>query len=209
MTKKTNLEKIMGSPVTESITTLIGTAGALTTPFAVLLPVLTNSIAGQRQQKRIECALDEINTELTNQKELLKNLSDEQYFILTESITEIFQTINKEKIKYLKRAIFNSPSMNNLDSQRAVSLSRIIRDISAEEALFTIENSLKYTCIHVTNNPQTDRNDTLYIPRNSPESLVVSGLESLGVLEFHLGTMGDGNILCFSSITNDLISLLR
>ncbi|QNF13681.1 hypothetical protein FT670_03350 [Aeromonas jandaei] len=126
--------------------------------------------------------------------------------MLSETISTMFQTINPEKVSYLKSAIVNSLFIKNLIPQESVMLARIIREISAEEVDFIFKNnSFKYVRISDSVN---NRADTLLIPRESRESLIVAGLETIGVLEFGIGTMGDGNSLCFSKLTSKLLDLL-
>ncbi|QSR73848.1 hypothetical protein [Aeromonas jandaei] len=204
--KPTFIEKLAGHPVTEGTMTLIAGAAATTQPIAALLPILTNTLAHSRQQDRLEAAIKEITLKLEHHNEQLQKISDEQYHVLSETISTMFQTINPEKVSYLKSAIVNSLFIKNLIPQESVMLARIIREISAEEVDFIFKNnSFKYVRISDSVN---DRVDTLLIPRESRESLIVTGLETIGVLEFGIGTMGDGNSLCFSKLTSKLLDLL-
>lgn len=204
--KPTTLERIAGNPLTEATATLIAGAAASVMPLAALLPVLTNSLAGKRQQNRNEAALLEISLVLKKHEKELQRLSDEQYHLLIEAISATFQTINLEKLKYLQSAVRNSLSIEGLIPQESAVLSRILRDISADEANFVVKN-YSYKYIHVSDIPN-DQSDILKVPRSSRESLIVTGLETLGVLEFGLGTMGGGNMLRFSNSTEKLLTLL-
>lgn len=204
--KPTFLEQVAGHPVTEGTMTLLAGATATTLPIAALLPILTNTFAHRRQQERLEAAIKEITLELERHNEQLEKLSDEQYHVLSETISTMFQTINPEKVAYLKSAILNSLFIKDLIPQESVMLARIIREISAEEVDFIFKNnSFKYIRI---SNSDNDRADTLLIPHESRESLIVAGLETIGVLEFGIGTMGDGNSLRFSKLTSKLLTLL-
>lgn len=204
--KPTFLEQVAGHPVTESAMTLLAGATATTLPVAALLPILTNTFAHRRQQDRLEETVKEITLELERHNEQLEKLSDEQYHVLSETISTMFQTINPEKVAYLKSAILNSLFIKDLVPQESVMLARIIHEISAEEVDFIFRNnSFKYIRI---SDYSSDQADTLLIPRESRESLIVAGLENIGVLEFGIGTMGDGNSLCFSKLTSKLLTLL-
>lgn len=205
-TKPTALERFTGNTLTEAVATFVAEVATPVTPFAALLPVLTNSLAGQRQQKRIETTFLQMSLLLQTHEQELQRLSDEQYHLLIAAISTTFQTINPEKLAYLQSAIRNSLSIESLVSQESAVLARVIRDISAEEADFVIKN-FSYKFIHVSDLPSDQRN-VLTIPRRSRDSLIVTGLESLGILEFGVGTMGDGNMLCFSNFTSKLIALL-
>jgi hypothetical protein len=210
MTKKpTTLEKIAGNPLTEIGATLIATVGAShALLLAPLLPILQTTLANQRQQKRIESALEEVSLFLAQHETTLQKITDDQYHLLTESISATFQTINPKKLIYLQSAIKNCLVIENMVAQQSAVLARIIRDISAEEADFVV-NHFRYKYIHVTDNTSNESPDVLRVPRASNDSLIVAGLESLGVLVIGLATYGDGNKLCFSNITAKLLFLLN
>lgn len=205
--KPTVLERVSGSPITEAAATLVAGAGVAFTPLAPLLPVLSNCLAARRHQGRVESAIKDISEVLARHEGELQRLTDPQYHLLTEAVSEVFQTVHQEKIVYLQRAIRNSLNIDGLVPQESVVLARFVREISAEEADFVVSNfSFRY--IHVSDLP-SDRDDLLRVPRGSRESLIVAGLESIGVLEFALGTAGGGNMLSFSDLTAKLLLLLR
>nr|WP_298174086.1 hypothetical protein [uncultured Pseudomonas sp.] len=141
-TKPTAVERIAGNLLTEATATLIAGAGVTVTPFAALLPILTNSLAAQRLQKRTEEALQQISLILQKHEEKLQHLSDEQYHVLIEAISATFQTINPEKLSHLKSAVRNSLAIEDLVPQESAVLARIIREISAEEADFIFTSDL-------------------------------------------------------------------
>jgi hypothetical protein len=134
----TALEKIAGSVVTESTLTLVGVLSG--SPLGALLPVLANSLASERQRQRVEAALAEINSVLETQGEALRNLTDPQYKLINETILAFLHTTSVEKLSYLRRAVRNGLEMSAIQPEEAVVLSRVIRDISAEEADFLVRN---------------------------------------------------------------------
>lgn len=201
------MEKVTGGLPAQIATTLLAGAVASTAPLAALLPVLTNSLAARRQQERVEATLAAITSDLEQHLDALQRLTDEQYHLLTESVAATFQTISPQKLAYLRSAIRNSLAIENLVAQESAILSRVVRDISAEEADFVVKY-FQYKYIHVTDSTSGREVHTLCVPSRSNDSLIVAGLESLGVLEFGLGTMGGGNLLRFSAMTAKLIFLL-
>lgn len=203
----TRLEKIAASPVTEIATTLIAAIASTTTPVASLFPVLAKLPAVLRQKKRQEEVLRNISLSLEVLEEELQKISDQQYNIICEAIASTFNTINPKKLTYLQYAVKNSIRVNEIEIQESAVIARIIRDASAEEIKFFMDNH-HYKYIHVTDNKNEEINQ-LCIPRASKDALVVSGLESIGVLEFGIGTMGDGDKLCFSSVTPKLLKLFE
>lgn len=211
--KKSLIETIAGSPGTELmatavpvIATAVSGSGDISA-IASFIPVLTNTLAKQRLDQRVNAELTRINDQLSKITDDVKNISDNQFNIILKTIQSILETNNKEKLKYLNRVITNSIKMEDLASQEAVVLSRIIRDISAQELEFIVKN-YSYERVHITDHDESD-SKTLRIKSNSPDSLIVSGLESIGVLIFSIATMGGGNILQFSKITAKLIMLIK
>ena len=131
----TAVERASGHVATEAVFTLVGALSG--SPLAALLPVLANSLASERQQKRVEDALIQIETTLNAHAEALRNLTDSQYKLINEAILALLQTTNAEKIEYLRRAVHNSLVIGGgILAQEAVVLARIVRDISADEADF-------------------------------------------------------------------------
>lgn len=202
----TTLERVSGHTATEAALTYVG---ALTgNPLAALLPVLTKSLASQRQQERIEKALTQINTTLNGHSEALRNLSDTQYKLINESILALLHTTDTEKIKYLQRAVQNSLSVDELLPQESVVLSRIVRDISAQEADFLVRN-FHYDRVQLSSTNVEHKAKVLIVAPDSPEGLVITGLVSLGLLSTGEPTYDDSDLLRFSPIVAKLLVLLR
>jgi len=183
--------------------------GALSgNPLTAILPVLGNSLASERQRKRIEAALADIDVILNRHDIALRNLTDEQYKLINEAILALFQTTNSAKIDYLRRAVQNSLSIESIQFQEAAVLSRIIRDISADEVDFLFRN-FEYERILILPDNSNHESKVLVVHPGSPDRLVVTGLVSLGLLESGSSTIGDGGVLKFSAIVIKLMVLLN
>ena len=215
--KPSFIEKAAGDPGVEVGTQLMtsGLTTALsTTPFAGLTPIiglfplLWKIPAAKRQQERFEQAFSLIEATLAAHQEKLEKLSDGQYNLLNEAIAATFQAQTTQKLAYLRNAVEKSLSIEILESQEVAALSRMVRDISAQEADFVLKHYGR-SYVHVTNVINQDGPDVMRIRTDSPEALIVDGLESIGVLIFGLGTMGDGDMLKFSPLTAKLVFLLR
>lgn len=109
--KRSLIEKGMGSLATESALTLIGALSG--NPLGSLLPILTKSLASERQRARIEKALVEVNATLTSHETLLRDLTDPQYKLINETILAFLNTTNSEKLTYLRNAVSNSLTINH------------------------------------------------------------------------------------------------
>lgn len=208
LAKPTAVERISGSILTESaLTVFVAIAGG---PLAALLPVLGRSLAAERQRKRVEHALSDIAVVLEQHNEQIQNLTDEQYKIVNEAIFALLQTNHEEKLSYLRAVIENALQSKDFQSQEAIILSRVVRDISAEEAAFLVR-TFKFDGIHLMA-PQKGQEFTDNILRVNPasrEALTVSGLLSLGLLSPAEPTWDAPNVLRFTGVVAKLLALLR
>jgi len=202
----TAVEKIAGSVATESALTVVGAlAGG---PLAPLLPVLAKSLASERQQRRIEAALSEIGSLLEAHDQALRNLTDAQYKLINETILAILHTTSDEKLSYLRRAVRNGLAMSEIQSEESVVLSRLIRDISAEEADFLVQNfSHERIQFGITSEPATP--GVFVLPEGGRNELIVSGLISLGLLIPAGPTIDDQGVMRFSNSVAKVLALLR
>ncbi len=203
------LESAAGNLLTEAVLTCVAAFSG--NPVSALLPVLSNSLASERHKKRIENALTEITNDLMAHEKAIRNLTDEQYKLINEAIVALLHTTSAAKIAYLRRAVSNSLTAEVLP-QEAVMLSRMIRDITADEADFVMKN-FQYNSIvlsHLANDGEhvVHRHDLLHVRHDSPDSLIVTGLASLGILAGAGSGFNAAAYLQFSPITAKLITLL-
>ena len=212
--KSTTLENIAGSPITLSAATAYAVIDGGV--IAALLPVLTTTLASERQKKRVDIAIADLNLQLEQNKSALRDISDNQYKLINETILTVLQTTCDEKIKHLKAAISRSIEMVDLKTQDAFQLSRLLRDSSAEEVKFLIEN-FHYQIVQLCRNKEETLSeirspgseDIFYMIMDSAEGRIASGLVSLGLL-VQAGIRGiDTGSYKFAPICSKLIALLR
>jgi hypothetical protein len=205
---RSSVEALAGSLATESALTLIAAiAGG---PIAPLLPVLANSLAANRQQERVKKALQEINAVLTTHEAAIRSLTDEQYKLINESVLAILTTTQSEKILLLRNAIKNALSLDDIAPQDAVMVSRVIRDISVEEASF-LARAFSYQAIELSDATQGEVLDTsvLRVPTASADALSVSGFVSLGLLAPSEAPWNGIGSMRFTRIATKVLALLR
>lgn len=214
MEKENNLEKIAGGLPTAIGTTLL--AAFAGTPLAALLPVLTNTLAYGRHKDRVAKTLLEMNMVLDGLKDRIDDVSDSQYKLLNESILAALQTVDDEKLDYLRRVVRNTLREPEIIPHEAQLLSRIIRDISADELFFIIENhSYSWVSFDTLTEDEatkyTEDKSTKYVDKMSGEGSVVVGLINLGVITRGLneGWMSDTGGYIFSSIVPKLLRLVE
>ena len=204
--KPTKLEKVSGSTVTASAMALIGAISG--NPVAALLPILTSSIASGRHKKRVEDALNSMDAVLQAHPEELRCLTDAQYKLLNEAIVAVLQTTDEEKINYLRHAVENSLTLDDLEPHDAVMLSRIIRDISAQEAEFLVDN-FKYEQISLSDREDDREDNVRQVRRDTDEEKTVIGLFTLGLLSTGDPTYSDFHRLKFTPVVAKLIAVLQ
>ena len=175
--KPSIVEKVSDSLVTEGALISIGALAAF--PLAPLLPVLSNSIANRRHKARVEKTLLEIDETLKEHESKLQNLTDSQFKIINEAILTILQTTEDAKIEYLKTAIRSNVESEKVPISYASQVSRILRDISADELRFLIENSNYSTIVF---DLEKVGDNELKVEANSEQGALVTGLISMGVI---------------------------
>ena len=206
--KPTTLERVSGNLLTQSaLTALAAVTGG---PLAPLLPVLATSLAATRQQRRIEAELNAIQKLLAERPQAIENLSDEQYKLINETVLAVLQTTQAEKLKLLRNAIQNSLTLEGMQSREAVMLSRIIRDMSTEEADFLLR-TFQYEGIQILDAAADFEtvDGLLNLSRASNDALNVSGLLSLGLLTPAESRFDSLGVMRFSSLAAKVIALLR
>ena len=179
--ESTGVEKVAGSLVTEAALTVISAvAGG---PIAPLLPILSKSIAATRQKQRIETELSTVNAILRSHENRIASLSDEQYKVINEAVLALLQTTQAEKLRLLRNSVANALTLDIGPARDATILSRVIRDISAEEARFLLA-SFHYEGLQPGGHPVGTVYEGKILPvlPNTEASINMSGLLSLGLL---------------------------
>lgn len=205
--KQTSLERIAGGLPAQ--TALAAIAAAAGTPLAALLPVLANTLAAGRQKQRVEATLGEINAVLAQHQDQLAQLTDQQYKFINEAVLALLHTTSERKMEFLKNVVRNSIGTAELPDQEAVFLSRIVRDISAEEAQFLIAN-FQFERIWLNEGePGQNERPTLAVKPSTPHGQIVLGLLTLGLVTTAEPTYDDTGLLRFTPMAGKLIALLR
>ena len=217
--EKDTVEKISDNPLTTLASTTVGTVGGffiggpLGAVLGALLPVLTNIPAHKRAEKRINSIEKDIKRICDENPEKLHELNDAQYKILTETILTIFQTIEENKLDSLRRIVRNTIIGNTeITHHESAPISRIIRDISADEAIFLVNNShyLKIVIKHYEYEIDTKENTVLYIDATDEKISIVNGLVNLGLLSATPAGVGGVSVdYVFSTIATKLKKLLN
>jgi hemoglobin-like flavoprotein len=204
--EKTNLEGIAGSLPTEIGATLIAAFSG--TPVAALLPVLTNALASRRHKERVERALVDISAELERQKDALVNITDAQYKLVNETILATLQATDEDKLQYLRNVLSNAIRADEIQPQEADFLSRVIRDMSAKEATFLVDNH-HYDRVQLNETSAGASEVTVFLADPSSEDgMIVTGLISLGLLIPAEPTWDNSGFHRWSSTVTPLVALL-
>ncbi len=206
MSDKSMVEKVSSSLAVNAAATAVGVFGATITPLAAFIPFLVKSLGSSRQTKRLEKMMQELEAVLERQSEQIESLTDDQYKVVNEAISAAFYTINEDKLEFLKRTIMNSINEPDLVASASDLLSRIVRDISADEARFVVQNA-SYKSIAVMEPPRK-LDGVLFLKRGSVEETILSGLINLGLV--YLQTNRAGMIdYEWSPLVPKLIALLK
>jgi len=216
MKAESRIEKFFGNPLTGGLATSLGTAASTQPGFEIvggLLPVLANTLAFERFKARVADAIVEIEQHLSAHEDALHKMSDAQFKIVNDAIAEAMRALDGEKLSYLKRVVANAIFEDAIESHEASLVSRIIRDISAREIKFIIEN-FQHKTIFLGDYPQsenpeseTSSGSTRSFHINSSEAIVINGLANLTILvpsTAYLGVEG----YQFSAVTARIIALV-
>lgn len=201
------LEKMAGSLPTEAALTAI--SAAIGTPITALLPVLANSLAAERQKQRVETTLQEMNSILTRHEAQIASLTDQQYKFINEAVLALLHTTNEHKMNLLKDAVQNSLSASVLQDQEVVFLGRIIRDISAEEAQFLIDNFAFERIWLNESKPGESKQNILAVKPGTSQGQIVLGLLTLGLVTSAEPTWDDSGLLRFTPMAAKVIAILQ
>jgi hypothetical protein len=205
MDNASNLEKITGSLAAGVTGTTVAALGSSITPLAAFVPFLLQSLATKRQSERIDNALKEINAILESHGDAIRELSDPKYKLVGESISAVFQSVDKAKIDFLKNAIDRAITSPEVTANNVDYLSRIIRDISVSEGKFLIDN-FQYEHVFFGEGDSLDK--TLVLQHGSEEEVIASGLINMGLLYSKVSTY-DSVRFEFSPIVAKVITLIK
>jgi len=207
MTEKSAIEKIASNLTVNAGTNAIAAFGATVTPLAAFVPFLVQSLASGRQTERLEKMFVELNSIIEAHSEQIRSLSDDQYKVINEAVAAAFYTVNEQKLELLRNAITAIIREPNVALSAADALSRAIRDISADEAKFVVDN-FQYSKIMIDAEIDENRADSLIVRPGTTEEALVSGLISLGLV-YTKSSSWDAQMYEWSPLVAKLIVLLR
>lgn len=170
-------------------------------------------------------------------EEKIKKITEPQYHLFCSTLRQFFNTVDEEKLNYLKKVANNTIEHSDLTHYQSEILSRILRDISTEEVKFLAKH-IHYEAILIGekrtqtkpsvsgNGPSASMVITFTSVRNEEEIdgvlrlsfendkvYLVRGLMNLGLLALgkskleYKGFIGEYFI--FTSAANILINLLK
>jgi len=213
--KESVFERVMGSPITAGAAAIVSASNeaaivsaSVGLPIVALLPVLADTLANGRHRKRVETALANIDQVLREHASRLNDLTDQQFKLVNEIVLAILHTVDDPKIEYLKRAVTGALASHDIEPQTAVVLSRVLRDLSADEAAFIVLHFDKgWVSVVAEINPGIPGG--LQVRKDTHDDLIVSGLVSLGLLVSAGATWDDSGRFRWSGIVVKLLVLLR
>lgn len=139
----------------------------------------------------------------------MSTLTDEQYKVINEVVLAVLQTTQETKLSYLRTAVRNALTLRELSQREATVLSRVVRDISAEEVAF-LTRSFQCDGIQLidVDPAQPINGNILRVGPTTQEASLVTGLYSLGVLTPGEATWGGSGVFRFSPIAAKLLALI-
>lgn len=211
--KPSVLERISGGLTVQAAATgLAATSAAVYAPVGVvLLPVLANALANGRYQKRVEAEFAQLEVELFKCQDQIREMTDAQFKFVNETIITLTQTLEDEKIQYLRAAITNTIADHEIRHDEASVLSRVVRDISADEIKFIDRYFMYGALTFVSTEGEKDleqyhRSNWACLESNNENRLALAGLLSLGLL-VKMDVMSETYV--FTPIVVKLLAILR
>lgn len=209
------IERLASSLLVQSAFTAVsaGVGGVL----PALLPVLAQSLAQGRLERRVATALEEIQARLAGMESKVRNMSDAQYRLVAGIVTTTLETVDEEKIRLLQVAAIGAVESTHLEAFEAQLLSRILRDISAAEVAF-VRNYIRGGGVIFQSHPDAESIEAKleaegyrYIDKDCQEGAVAVGLINLGVLvrSKSEGRWSDAGGYVFSQAAHQLLAVLK
>lgn len=167
-----------------------------------LIGLALGGFASILQANRFQDNLNNLNERLKDCEEKLKNVTEAQFQLIIENVTTMRFTFDEAKLEYLKQAIINGVNDKDLELNETMAITRLLRDITVEELLFTIE---KFNQI---DSSTTDRQK--YIPNDVSDDFrrIISGLAAIGVVAIFSDKKSISNAYQFTPIVSKLVTLL-
>lgn len=212
MEKATIFESFFDSlPVNLGVTALAASSLSTGMLLPPLLPVLTASLAVNRQQKRIYKAIREVEAILKNHTDLIANLSDTQFQLMNDLSNITFQTYDDDKIKLLRNSIVNTVFEGDIIEHEGVVLSRVLRDVSCWEFRFLI-SIVGYKEVTVMGNKDgsfTPRDGQKLIEPGSNDDQIIRSLSNYNLVKSDISGFGETLFYSVTPIGELLIKLCK
>lgn len=204
MSSPSNLEKIASNTV---LLGLASTIAAVSFPIAAFIPVLLNSLATGRFQERIKNEIEEIKELVEYSLSNVNYISDNQFKAINETILAVIQTVDSDKVIYLKNILRNILSGKvDLERYEIDVIYRILRDISSEELKYFLDiYHFEEVIISLEDNEASEKNNKLSISRKDSKIMLVTGLTQLGIFRPPISGWGGSINYLFSPICEKLI----
>jgi len=212
--ERTALERIAGSTFTGGVAALIAAnypEAAL--HLTALLPVLTGSLAHGRADARIKATLEDLQEQLNEERAALREMSDAQYRLVAGIVAVILETIDEEKLRFLKAAALNVAASDFHNTFEAQLFARILRDISAAEIRFLAE--LKGRSVAFGKSPGQEHlafpDQVLFVDMGTTDGALAVGLLNMGLIVRAPveGTFADRGLYDPSPVVEKLLQFLR
>lgn len=181
MKQQSTLEKIGGNLGVSTGLTFIGAlAGG---PVAALLPLLSTSLAATRHAKRIDDAFRDLDSKLELVESSLRDLTDNQYKLIGETILALATSVNIEKIELLKSCILNTIEVTDINDSDITVISRALRDISIKQfrTLVQYRDSEEIVIYELVQTPKENDRRT-WLVTGAEDAISIFTLSNLGLL---------------------------
>ena len=181
MKQQSSLEKVSGNlGVSTGLTFIAALAGGPVAPF---LPLLSSSLASTRHAKRIEDAFQDLDNKLKLVENSLRDLTDNQYKLICETILALATSVQVEKIELLKSCILNTIEVTELDDSDVTVISRALRDISIKQfrTLVQYRDSEEIVIYELVQTPKENDRRT-WLVTSEEDSVSIFTLSNLGLL---------------------------
>ena len=205
MIEKSLLESAAGSLPVAATANFIAVVGSIYCPFASLLPFLATTLATQRQSERVDSMLLQLSQAVEALQLDASKITDDQHKFAGECVVAALSTVSQEKLEYLQSAAVRALAEPEISAGISDALARLVRDISAEEWKFALQN-FEFRGITIDKTLEAPTG-TLMVRPDSHEEFLVGGLIRLGLLYTRAMTW-DAQMYEWSPLTAKLIALV-
>lgn len=180
--------------------------GAISIALLGIVPGLIQTAVATRHQERIEATITGMQQDAAALAAKLEALTEAQYMLANECVMAVATTIDQAKLDYLRAAFRNSLSDKDIAGDTPELLSRLVRNMSADE-MRLVDKLFKFATICIAEADMVDEQG--YIAKiGTHEAMQVGALIQLGLLHA-LAPSWDVTRYVWSPVTAKLLALLR